>query len=192
MKILSIDVGIKNLAFCLFEKPASDSQFKVTKWDIVNISEQEDNLLCGFTEKNVECNKPAKFKKDDKCFCLKHSKKQNGTILIPKLEQKAAFINKQKIAKLYEIANNYNIKYEPKIKKVDLILLINGYISKHYFEIIESKKAAEVNLFNIGINKRNANASNKNNNPFSHGYAKSIGYQPKARASARIGLGGLF
>lgn len=152
MKILSIDVGIKNLAFCLFEKSTSESQFKVTKWDIVNISEQEDNLLCGFIEKNVECNKPAKFKKDNKCFCLKHSKKQNDKILIPKLEQKSAFINKQKIAKLYEIANNYNIKYEPKIKKVDLISLINGHINKHYFETIESKKAAEVNLFNIGIN----------------------------------------
>jgi hypothetical protein len=152
MKILSIDVGIKNLAFCLFEKPSSDSQFKVTKWDIVNISEQEDNLLCGFIEKNVECNKPAKFKKNDKCFCLKHSKKQNDKILIPKLEQKVAFINKQKIAKLYDIAKSYNIKYEPKIKKIDLISLINAHISKHYFETIESKKAAEVNLFNIGIN----------------------------------------
>jgi hypothetical protein len=152
MKILSIDVGIKNLAFCLFEKSSPESQFKVTKWDIVNISEQEDNLLCGFIEKNVECNKPAKFKKNDKCFCLKHSKKQNDKILIPKLEQKAAFINKQKIAKLYDIANSYNIKYEPKIKKIDLISLINAHINKHYFETIESKKAAEVNLFNIGIN----------------------------------------
>ena len=56
----------------------------------------------------------------------------------------------------------------------------------------ERKKEANEDVFNIGINKRNANASNKNNNPFSHGYAKSIGYQPKARASARIGLGGLF
>jgi len=152
MKILSIDVGIKNLAFCLFKKLPNDSQFKVTKWDVVNISEQEDNLLCGFIEKTVECNKPAKFKKDDKCFCLKHSKKQNDKFLIPKLEQKPAFINKQKIAKLYEIASNYNIKYEPKIKKVDLTALINCHINKHYFDTIESKKAAEVNLFNIGIN----------------------------------------
>jgi hypothetical protein len=152
MKILSIDVGIKNLAFCLFEKQINDSQFKVTKWDIVNISEQEDNLLCGFIEKNVECNKPAKFKKDDKCFCLKHSKKQNDKLLIPKLEHKPSFINKQKIAKLCELATSYKIKYEPKIKKGELIMLINNYINTHYFEAIESKKAAEVNLFNIGIN----------------------------------------
>ena len=56
----------------------------------------------------------------------------------------------------------------------------------------ETKKEANEDVFNKGINKRNANASNKINNPFSHGYANSIGHQPKARASARIGMGGLF
>ena len=150
MKILSIDVGIKNLAFCLFSKVDEtdklDKQFKITKWDIIDISEQEDIINCCF----LECNKPAKFKKDDKCYCLKHSKKQQ--IKIPNAEQKSVFINKQKIAKLYEIANSYNIKYESKIKKVDLVKLINDYINANYFQPIESKKAADVNLFNIGFN----------------------------------------
>ena len=45
MKILSIDVGIKNLAFCLFEKPEIDQHFKITKWDIVNISENYKNFM---------------------------------------------------------------------------------------------------------------------------------------------------
>ena len=156
MKILSIDVGIKNLAFCLFSKVDKtdepqifnkiDKQFKITKWDIIDISEQEDIVNCCFSE----CNKPAKFKKDDKCYCLKHSKKQQ--IKIPTAEQKCTFINKQKIAKLYEIANSYNIKYESKIKKVDLVKLINDYICINYFQPMESKKAADVNIFNIGVN----------------------------------------
>lgn len=150
MKILSIDVGIKNLAFCLFNKSPTAEQFKVSKWDIIDISEQENIVLCGFVEKNVLCNKPAKFKKDDKCYCLKHSKKQQ--IQIPTSEQKSSFINKQKIQKLYEIAESHNIKYEPKTKKVDLIKLINDYINSNYFQTIESKKAAEVDLFNIGLN----------------------------------------
>jgi len=150
MKILSIDVGIKNLAFCLFDKSPTADQFKVTKWDIIDISEQENTIICGFAEKNVICNKPAKFKKDDKCYCLKHSKKQQ--IQIPTLEQKPAFINKQKIQKLYEIAESHNIKYETKIKKVDLIKLINEHINVNYFQSIESKKAADVDLFNIGLN----------------------------------------
>jgi hypothetical protein len=152
MKILSIDVGIKNLAFCLFDKSPTAEQFKVTKWDIINLSDEE-TFKCVFTEKNILCNKPAKFKKDDKCFCAKHSKKQQYNI--PTCEQKPSFINKQKISKLYEIADNHTIKYDKKIKKTDLANLINEYIQKTYFETIESKKANEVDLFNIGVNIKN-------------------------------------
>jgi hypothetical protein len=152
MKILSIDVGIKNLAFCLFEKTPTAQQFKVSKWDVINLS-QEETLTCGFTEKNVLCNKQAKFKKDDKCYCVKHSKKQQYQI--PSVEQKQSFINKQKLAKLYEIADNHNIKYDQKIKKADLVNLINEHIQSLYFETIESKKASEVDLFNIGVNIKN-------------------------------------
>ena len=148
MKILSIDVGIKNLAFFLFEKSSNDSVFKVIKWDIINLAEEE-TLICSFEL----CNKPAKFKKHDKCYCAKHSKKQQYKI--PTTEQKQSFINKQKISKLYEIADNSNIKYGPKIKKVDLVNLINENIQKIYFETIESKKSNEVNLFDIGVNIKN-------------------------------------
>ena len=148
MKILSIDVGIKNLAFCLFEKSSNDSVFKVIKWDIINLAEEE-TLNCSFEL----CNKPAKFKKHDKCYCAKHSKKQQYQI--PSAEQKPSFINKQKIAKLYEIADNQGIKYDPKIKKADLATLINENIQTIYFETIESKKASEVDLFNIGVNIKN-------------------------------------
>lgn len=150
MKILSIDVGIKNLAFCLFEKSDTLQQFSITKWDIIDVSEQEDTVLCGFVEKNIKCNKPAKFKKEDKCFCLKHSKKQQ--IQIPTSEQKESYIKKQKIQKLYEIAELHNIKHESKTKKTDLINLINEHINVNYFQTIESKKAADVDLFNIGNN----------------------------------------
>ena len=63
MKILSIDVGIKNLAYCLFEK--IEDQLKITKWDTVNISEKE-TFKCEVIDKNVKCEKPAKFKKNNK------------------------------------------------------------------------------------------------------------------------------
>ena len=121
MKVLSIDVGIKNLAFCLFDRSITSTHFHIKKWDIVDISEKEDMSKCCFIEKNVLCNKPAKFKTNDNFYCLKHSKKQD--LQIPTLEQKPEFINKQKIQKLYEIADGHNIKYEAKIKKLDLVIL---------------------------------------------------------------------
>ncbi len=152
MKILSIDVGIKNLAFCLFDKSTTDNHFKITKWDVVNLSEEEC-FKCGFVEKNTKCNKPAKFTKEDKCYCLKHAKKQ--PYLIPTNEQKPSIIHKHKIAKLQDIATHYGITYEPKIKKLDLINMINDHIYKTYFQQIDSKKASEVELFDIGLHLKN-------------------------------------
>jgi hypothetical protein len=146
MKILSIDVGIKNLAFCLFEKKVNSQNFCISKWDVVNISDSQEVMVCKF----INCNKPAKFKKNDLCYCLKHSKKQS--FQIPTIEQKPNFINKQKIQKLYDIANEHNIIYEKKIKKVELSKLINDHISEHYFDTIENKRADDIDLFNIGIN----------------------------------------
>jgi hypothetical protein len=74
MKILSIDVGIKNLAYCLFEKTEDSNHFTITKWDTINLSEQQ-TFKCCLIEKGLNCDKPAKFKKGNECFCLKHAKK---------------------------------------------------------------------------------------------------------------------
>jgi hypothetical protein len=149
MKILSIDVGIKNLAFCLFDKSIESPNFKITKWDIINLS---DNKLfpCSYNENNIGCDKQAKFKKDGKYYCCKHSKKQ--AFLIPTNQQTPNFIGKQKLEKLYEIADNLSISFETKIKKTNLVQLINEHIKKVYLDSIEDVKSNEMNLYNIGKN----------------------------------------
>ena len=149
MKILSIDVGIKNLAFCLFEKLNTSEYFKIKKWDIVNICEQEVYNCC-FEDKNGLCNKPAKYNKDNKYFCLKHSKKQEYQL--PTLECKPTFIRKQKIQDLYEIADKYNIPYKQPIRKTDLVNTINDYIYKNFFKQVETKNASKTDLIDIGMN----------------------------------------
>jgi len=116
MKILSIDVGIKNLAFCLLESNIIDddinknsfNDFKIMKWDTINLTEFEKTFCCEF-EKKCKCMKPIKYKKNSSYYCLKHAKKQN--LIIPTQELTMKFINKQKIPILIELAENYNIKY---------------------------------------------------------------------------------
>jgi hypothetical protein len=152
MKILSIDVGIKNLAFCLFEKSLDSPHFNITKWDVVNISEEEETLKCCFVEKQVRCDKPAKFFKDGDCFCLKHSKKQ--PYQIPTAELKQSFINKQKNQKLHDIAGKYNIPYEKSIKKPELISLINQYITQTCFTEVKKTNASKIDLIKIGWNMK--------------------------------------
>jgi len=150
MKILSLDIGIKNLAFCLFEKTSEDSYFKIKSWDVVNLTEENEIPLCQFIEKNVQCTKPAKYKTDKECFCVKHSKKQN--FHIPTSELKTSFVNKQKIQTLIELANKYGIPYEKPTKKNDLVYIINEYIEKTCFTPIVSKKSSKVDLVTIGKN----------------------------------------
>ena len=150
MKILSIDVGIKNLAFCLFEKPEGTEHFRIKKWDVVNICEPEVYNCCFSEKAGLLCNKPAKFQKDGQCFCLKHSKKQ--TFLFPTAESKPSFISKQKIQKLQEIAAKYSIPCDKSSKKADLVVRINEYIHHHFFKQVETTNASKADLIDIGLN----------------------------------------
>jgi hypothetical protein len=149
MKVLSIDVGIKNLAFCLLEK--TDAHNSILKWDSINVSvSDKENFHCCELEKNKHCNKPAKFFKDQCYYCAKHSKKQ--TLQIPTAELSTSYINKQKIQKLLEMADKYNIKYNKPIKKQELVAVLNEYIQKMCFETIKRKNASKTDLITIGKN----------------------------------------
>jgi hypothetical protein len=149
-RILSIDVGIKNLAFCLFEKNIDSSYYNISKWDIINLSQEDEIKKCQCNEKNNLCSKPAKYTLNDNYYCLKHSKKQNYQI--PTSELKPNFINKQKIQKLIEIADKYNIQYEKPIKKNDLMFKINEYITNKCFKEITTTNASQIDLITIGKN----------------------------------------
>lgn len=153
MKILSIDVGIKNLALCLFSKldNNNNNEFTIAKWDVVNISEEE-TFLCQVpdTKDKTICGKPAKFKKNHLCYCLKHSKKQS--FQIPTSELKPSFINKQKIQSLFDLAEKHKIPYEKPIKKNDLVQLFQEYIHNTCFDPIVNTNASKVDLISIGKN----------------------------------------
>jgi len=159
MKILSIDVGIKNLAFCLFERINNNNltnlsqtvknQYKIKKWDVINISE-ENTLKCNFVDDKNICDKVVKFRKNHQCFCIKHSKKQ--PFLIPNNELKLSFIKKQKISTLIDIANKYKIIYTIPIKKAQLLSLINDYIQEKCFETVIATNASKTDLITIGRN----------------------------------------
>jgi len=169
IKLLSIDIGIKNLAFCLFE--IENNIYSVKKWDIVNIGE-ETSLLCGEIENDKSkakstkstkhqphpqtpqsiniCNKPAKYTKNNKCYCLKHSKKQ--VFHVPTKELESSYLNKQKINSLFELAEKYNISYAKPIKKQGLIHLFNEYVLNKCFEPVNITNSNKVDIISIGKN----------------------------------------
>ena len=151
MKILSIDVGIKNLAYCFFEVNMNDTHpiHKITQWDVIDISSRETIKCCGL-KNDKTCIEPARFKKNNKCYCTKHAKKE--CFIVPSAELKPSYINKQKLQKLQELSLKYNLKCEKEFKKADYMSLLNEYIADKCFEPIENKNASEVDLVHIGKN----------------------------------------
>ena len=69
MFILSIDVGIKNLALCIVQI-LNDKSYKIVLWEIINLCDDSNNkcCLCNF---NAQYISPSK-----EYLCTKHAKKQ--------------------------------------------------------------------------------------------------------------------
>jgi len=158
MRILSIDVGIKHLAFCLLvnngvtddKQVALQDSFSIMKWDSLNVAEAVE-YKCSLTDKEGKpCQQQAKFKKGSQAFCLKHAKKQS--FHIPTSTLTPAFIKKQKTATLYELLDKYNIVYTKPISKLDLQSLLLEYIYTSCFEPIIETNASKVDLVTIGRN----------------------------------------
>jgi hypothetical protein len=153
MKILSIDIGIKNLAYVILECDVIDKKnnanefkdFKIIKWDVINLC----NKLISCNEKC--CSKEAKFHKDNVFYCKNHTKKSEYSL--PTCNIKT--LHKQSVANLSTLIEQYQIKIEKPINKASLIKLLEEYLNSTCFEAIESVNANNVNLIDIGISIKN-------------------------------------
>lgn len=156
MKILSIDIGIKNLAYAILECDVNDKKnnvnelkdfkdFKIIKWDVINLC----NKLISCNEQC--CSKEAKFHKNNIFYCKNHTKKTEYSL--PTCNIKT--LHKQSVANLSLLLEQYQIKIEKPINKASLIKLIEEYLNSTCFEAIETVNANNVNLIDIGISIKN-------------------------------------
>ncbi len=147
MKILSIDVGIKNLAYCLLDIDKNKDDFKILKWDTINLLEQK---------KCSECDKPAKFSKNNLDYCRKHAKNCEYQIPTPRdLNIKRLNLNDiHEYIKTNDIS--LNILQEPKknIKRANIIEELQKYNDIKFFDPVKEDNAGMVSLIEIGVNLR--------------------------------------
>lgn len=174
MNILSIDIGIKNLAFCLLqynETREKLEKIKILDWDVLNLS-NDINQKCIYycSKKNKQCNFNACFVKeiqnnDTLYYCKKHCNKnynyKTPTKNIIQFIKKQKNINKNKLIELYEEIFKHKIK-DTKLLKEKIIQLLNNKINNEYFMPIIKQNASKLSLIDIGI-KMNIDMENKYN-----------------------------
>ena len=146
MRFVSIDVGIRNLSFCFFDTNELTKEYKVLKWDNIDLTEQETFTCAG----ELGCIKQIKFVKNNQCYCLAHAKKQ--PFIKPSAELKISSLNKKKIADLSNLAIKYKLNVTPIMKKKEIMDLFVAFIEDKCFESVVTCNATKVSLVTIGRN----------------------------------------
>ena len=136
VKILSLDIGIRNLAFCLFETTLNvenKNVFAVKNWDIINLTEESFDLpICEGKNKRslllLPCKNNAKFQKrnnhenfssssfsassfssSSSFYCFKHAK-QHPFMVVPSSLLKMSLLKKKNYEELLELANKFKLQ----------------------------------------------------------------------------------
>ncbi len=155
MKIISFDVGIKNMAYCTFS--IENSNFKVQDWGVLNlINDTETTYKCTYkTKQNKCCNKNAKFYKDNQFFCQTHvnmALKECSWILEKPIFKPNSLKQKSK-EELILLEKEFNmITNIPKTKKECIDIILEQINERGVKQIIKKKKksANDIDLIEVG------------------------------------------
>lgn len=148
MYLLSIDVGIKHLAYILVN--LDNNIFTIESWDVVDLCNSKTNK-CEY--KNKPCNKNASLHKNNSYFCKIHAKKHIKYIL-PCEKIKSNDLQKSNIQRLKLLAETYNIHLEKHTKSY-VIKQITNFYKNNIFEPIKKTNANSFNLVDLGISLKN-------------------------------------
>jgi len=163
MKVLSFDVGIKNLAVCILEWRETDDpaqNLKIYYWTIINLLDSQaklddtiNNYKCCGKDKNNSCDKKCKsyveFNNVNYCFCTKHLSSKDELLIpiIENYEESKWHKEKNKICSLCVTCATNSILLNEDDKKINnkkndrKIYNVNDelnivYCSKHYSSLM--------------------------------------------------------
>jgi len=170
MKVISFDIGIKNMAYCVLSSTDNtEKPIIIHDWNVLSMIEPENSITypcnCSIPGKNKKtpskpCGKKSKYQKDEQYFCERHAKK-NTQWIIPTKQHTLSYIKKQKVQDIITICNTHMllIQHDVKLLKKDKLveILMSFYQQRCYEPIVTSKKvnANDVDLICIGKSIKN-------------------------------------
>jgi len=159
--IVSFDIGIKNLAYCIFTVGA-DSLI-IRDWNVINLLDLSGSKpsvpLCNCQKaKSGVCGKKATYMfstqgDDNNYFCNVHSK--NSGKLLPTKACSMPAIKKLKVDELTQFCANHFISIDSKDKKTAVLEKVQAHFEKNTLKLIPKTKKTNANqLHLVDIGKR--------------------------------------
>ena len=159
MKVLSFDVGIRNLAGCIIEWNESlelKSNLKIHYWDIINVVDNKKSTeiphICVSTDCKLKPKSYIDFNKIKYCFCTKHLKdSQNLTnhVFEPYLEQNFTEINQTES----NICNECGTSTTKKKILYTNSILQTTLCNKHYKQLLNKVATSKKKIISFSKSK---------------------------------------
>jgi hypothetical protein len=179
MNIISFDVGIKNMAYCIFS--IENNVVSIKDWNVLNLmDEKEESKKCNciINKKKVkgtnkkqkidpenipkECTHNAKYMKNENYYCEKHAKSQQDYLPYDK-ECSPIQLKKKKLEELKTLCNKYLISHDEYnctiqySNKTNILNVLQAFYKNRVLEPIKELKttsARETDIISIGRNMR--------------------------------------
>lgn len=152
--IVSFDIGIKNLAYCVFT--TGTEGLSIVGWGIANLALQDavekPQCNCAKARAGGPCGKTASYTYgEDQRFCKTHAKSSGK--LIPTKELSVAAFKKMKIEELTTLCTKSSIVIGATDKKPDILAKVVAHFAARTLVpvvVAKSKNANQIHLVEIG------------------------------------------
>jgi len=158
--IISFDIGIKNLAFCVFSINSNEpnNSISILKWGVANLIPIDINAAntshtCNCKKKtkgpSFLCGKKATFQHEQNYYCNVHAK-TSGKFM--PTDFSITVIKKLKLDELKSFCDLHKIHFDPSDKKPDIMTKTETFIKNGSLVPIkvEKKNANHVHIVEIG------------------------------------------
>jgi hypothetical protein len=169
MKLLSFDVGIRNLAMCMFSQPTveANNQLTIDQWGIIDLlsdDEPRETQTCQQANKNGpmgRCTKEATYSHTSNgctsLYCNTHAKKSPW--IFPQKKHTTPALRKLTLPKLKEMAASLQLPplaSHTSITKANLLDQITAYVAANTLTSLETAKVLAKDLSLVELGRRMA------------------------------------
>jgi hypothetical protein len=162
MRVISFDIGIKNMAYCILD---ISNNMVIKDWSVLNLIASEpivQTCTCSTSNKSKKkpivkpCTRLAKYKKNDKYYCDKHAK-SNTEFILPSKQFATPSLKKQKVQTLIDLGKEYGMENLIDQKKEKMIEILASHFEERCYQnivVAKTKTAGETDLIQIGRNMK--------------------------------------
>lgn len=146
MNVLSVDVGMRCLAICLFEV-AAPGEFVIKKWEVLDLTGEGSRTCAHCDETGKSCTAGAKYRKHGTPYCRVHAKRQ----ALPLPPRDLLRVGpKSRVSDIRALAEKYGVVFPKGARKSECVRCLQGFLQGKYMEALPKVDTRNIDLVTYG------------------------------------------